>query len=480
MNAGWIVRGFVMALLGLVVTGQVVRAEVTLPPPFSNGMVLQRGATVLIYGKAAEGEKVTVEFRGQTVVVTTGTEGKWRVEIPPGAAGGPFVLNVKGQNTVSVKDVYVGDVWVCSGQSNMHIGRNCKPLKDAPEMVRYFTGLGSGPIPPAERGIWRTSGYFSNTGASVAEQLYQREKIPIGMVYAAVGGSELAAWLTRSMGALDEAIPADKTKRMMYPNALYMEHIKPLQPFRIKGVLWWQGETNCRSELFHHQYPLYFPALIRGWRADWAQGDFPFVFVQLQSLDRLSPGIELVRDGQRRALALPNTAMAVTFDLTNNDIIPCKKPGDVHPSCIEETRKPIVDRLVKALAAVAYGAKEEWSGPLLDKIVLKNDEAQIAFTHVGAGLVVKGKEGGKEGLYGFLVKENVAADAPVWDSKLWVTNDFKSVEARLTDDRQRVILNVKGLKRPLRVFYATGFTPRGSLYNSADLPAATFVSDPVR
>jgi sialate O-acetylesterase len=487
------------AVLAAVLTAASARAEVAMSPIFSDGMVLQRGEKVPVYGQAANGEKITVEFRGKTAETAADKDGKWRVEIPPGEAGGPFIMTVKGQNAITVKDVYVGDVWVCAGQSNMAMGKIQKPLKDAPEMVRYFTGFGPTRVfKPAEQGIWRTDGFFSTLGANVAEELYRREKVPMGMIFAAVGGSYLAPWLPKPVGELPEALPRDK--KITGKPDLYEGCIRPLQPYRIKGVIWWQGGADCRVFIGQHRYPLYFPAMIKGWRADWGQGDFPFIYVGLQSYSRVAPGAELVRDAKRRALALPNTAMAITFDLTNDDIIPCKTPGDTHPVLFPEMLKPITDRLMKAVRAVAYGDDVEWSGPLVDRIVLRNGEATVTFTHVGEGLVVKSREGGAERLYGFAVQENVPADTPMWDKSQWEEVDFKPsipprentgnrtwapkgmkpVEARLSDDKKSVILTVKGLTPPLRVFYATGAVPLGSLYNSADLPAVPFVSDPVK
>jgi sialate O-acetylesterase len=209
--------------------------------------------------------------------------------------------------------------------------------------------------------------------------------------------------------------------------------------------------------------------MIEGWREAWGQGNFPFLWVQLSSIGKRRC-IGETRDGMRRTLALPDTGMAVSFDLTNNDILPCKKPGDLHPSyCYEQAAA----RLARAARAVVYGEEIVWSGPLLEKAEAGDGKIVLSFTHVGDGLVVK--KGKKEGLYGFEVQEKVPDGTLPGDE-----GEFKPVAAALGPERKKVVLDVKGLTAPFRVRYAYGDIPKGNLYNDEELPASPFISDPVK
>jgi len=447
-----------MAAIACVLSGTAsARAEVALPNIFGDGMVLQRGESVPVYGTAADGETVSVEFRGAKAE-TTAKDGQWRVDLPPGEAGGPFTLTVKGKNTIAIKNVYVGDVWVCSGQSNMHMTRHFAPLAEAPEQLRFFTGVAPHKS-MKQHGIWQTKGHFSNFGQEFAKALHPQAKVPLGMLYAAVGGTRIASW----------GIEPYKSKRgRVTANDCYLERIKPLMPYRIKGVIWWQGESDSAAAFNRYNYHRAFEPMIAGWRKEWGQGDFPFLWVQLSSITKRAC-IGETRDAMRRALALPNTGMAVSFDLTNGDLVPLKKKqaGSLHPSyCYPGAAK----RLALAARAVAYDEKDlAWSGPLFEKGTLKDGKLVLSFTQLGGGLVAKGDRE----LGVFEVQENAAGAKP------GDAGEFKPVKAALGADKKTVELDVAGLKAPLRARYAYGDMPKGNLYNAADLPASPFISDPI-
>ena len=432
-------------------------ADVALPAIFSDGMVLQRGETVPVWGTAGDGERVRVEFRGAKAE-TAAKDGKWRVDIAPGEPGGPFEMTLRGANTITIKFVYVGDVWVCAGQSNMHMTRNFAPMKDAHDAIRLFTGVAEYKA-IEKHGVWTTSGAFSSVG----------QHFPIGLLYAARGGTRIFMWTAEKVVPNPSPRPSKGKKQKAPYNMCYRTRVQPLQPYRIKGVIWWQGESDSSQSFARYTYHMHFPRMIEGLRKGWGQGDFPFLWVQLSSIKKRDC-IGEIRDGMRRALTLPNTGMAVTFDLTNNDIVPCKRPGNLHPSyCYEEAAA----RLAGAARAVAYGEKIVWSGPLLEKGELGDGKIVLSFTQVGDGLVVK--EGKGEGLYRFEVQEKVPAETLPGDE-----GEFKPVIASLGPEKKTVVLDVKGLTAPFRVRYAYGDIPRGNLYNSEDLPASPFVSDPIK
>ncbi len=433
------------------------RAEVALPNIFSDGMVLQRGESVPVYGTAAKGEAVTVEFRGKTAKATAKGD-KWLVNIPTGEPGGPFTLTAKGRNAIAIKNVYVGDVWVASGQSNMHMTANFVPLKEAPESIRFFTGVAAHKS-MKQHGIWQTRGHFSSFGNCFAVEVYRRTKVPVGMIYAAVGGTGIARWGTE---------PHKSKRGRVTANDCYLERIKPLMPYRIKGVIWWQGESDSAATHNRYNYHGAFEPMITGWRKEWDQGDFPFLWVQLSSITKRAC-IGETRDAMRRALAMPKTGMAVSFDLTNGDLVPLKKrqAGSLHPAyCYPGVAK----RLALAARAVAYGEKDlVWSGPLFEKGALQGNRLVLSFAQLGGGLVAKGdREPGT-----FEVQENAAGAKP------GDAGEFKAVKAALGGEKKTVVLDVTGLKPPLRVRYAYGDMPKGNLYNTADLPASPFISDPI-
>jgi len=448
------------------------RAEVALPKIFSDGMVLQRGETAPVYGTAADGKKVSVEFRGAKAE-TTAAGGAWRVDIPPGEPGGPFTLNVKGTNAVTIKNVYVGDVWICSGQSNMHLCSHYKPLPEAPEHIRFFTGTGGYFKDDPEK--WRAGGSFSKFGGHSGLAIYEHVKVPLGLIYAAQGATKVNRWLVEKVSVLIRR-PNSKRRpdKRMADNDCYRDWIEPLQPYGIKGVIWWQGSTDSLGDVKwgHYAYYQQFPAMINGWRKAWGQGDFPFLWVQLQSMTKREPG-GYVRDAMRRALALPNTGMAVAFDLTNDDLIPCWRPGDGHPCNNKQVVPVLAARMALAARYAAYGEKDlVWTGPLYEKTEIKGDKLVVHFTLVADGLVAR--KGGEKGLYGFDVQEKVPAEYYVGDY-----GEFKTVAAKISDDKKTVVLDIKGLTPPFRVRYAWGAIPKANLYNTADLPAAPFVTDPI-
>jgi sialate O-acetylesterase len=388
------------------------------------------------------------------------SDGKWAVRIAPGEPGGPFKMTVKGANEITLDDVWVGDVWVCSGQSNMTAQMPAKAPPGAEGKIRGFVAVGNGPLE------WQVPKEFCRIGWTSACAIYEQEKIPVGLIYAAIGGTSITGWIAAPDS--DPKKPAEKPA----PGGLYADSLLKVQPFAIKGVFWWQGEND--ATLFNTtQYDQNFPALIRGWRRDWQCGEFPFLYVQLQSLPDADDGYgaQWIRECQRHALSVPKTGMVVTFDITD---------GNLHPK-----QEEIAKRMLLPLKAVGYGQKLEWSGPLFDSAVLQGDQILISFTHLDKGLVAKG---GK--LEGFEIKSawsepkgSTATDKwPAFPLPDWSKDrgaGFVPVDARLTPDSKQVVISAKDLKPPLRVRYASKSMARGNLYNTAELPASPFVSDPL-
>lgn len=481
------------------------KAEVTPNSLFSEHAVLQRNMPVPVWGTAREGEKVTVEFAGQKAE-TVAADGKWMVKLKPLKAGGPFVMTIKGDNTVTINDLLVGEVWVCSGQSNMafrmstKISNGAQEIADAkyPQIRLYHVPGKPSQKPVADiKSKWvvcspETITNFTAVGYFFARDLYKKMNIPFGLISSSVGGTPAEYWVNKNVLLPDaelknitnsylnsvqtypmrlekykneeaallekynKELEAAKTDPKIVPRkpaapvdpetsgnggGLYTGMIEPLQPFAIKGVIWYQGEANSsRAQL----YQKLFPTLIGDWRKAWGQGDFPFLFVQIAPFKGMSPEI---REAQLlTSQKVPFTAMAVTTD--------CGDAEDIHPVL----KQPVGQRLALGARAIAYREKIEYSGPLYESMVVENSKATLTFTHAKK-LIAKG-----DALKGFQI-----AGA-----------DKKFVDAKTEIKGNKLIVYSADVAAPVAVRYGWANVPDVNLYNEADLPASPFRTDSVQ
>lgn len=422
----------------------MARAKVSVPNLFADNMVLQRGMKVPIWGKAAPGEEVTVSFVGQKHVAKADDKGLWRVKLDELKEGGPFELTIAGKNTLTFKNVLVGEVWICSGQSNM-------------QWTLGATGVKAGENLPQVRindGTWQpctpeSAVKFSATAYHFGRDLQKALGVPVGLINRSVGGTSARLWVSKpaieSAPALkpflDDLLGAKKTGNV---GGLYEGHIRPLIPFAMRGVIWYQGESDAsRPEEYTHL----FKTLIRSWRADWGQGDFPFLFAHLGAIggaakDPSQVGWGPIREAQSAALELPATAVAAFHD----------SDADLHPR-----RKELVGaRLALAARHVAYGEKIVYSGPKFASLKIEGDKAIVSFAHVGGGLVAKG-----DAVKGFAI-----AGA-----------DGKFVWANAQIEKDTVIVSSGNVTAPVHVRYAFASNPQATLYNREGLPALPFRTD---
>ena len=476
---------------------------------FSDNMVLQRETIVPVWGTASEGESITVEFEGQKLTATA-KEGKWKVSLKPLKAGGPFTMTIKGNNTITIKNILVGEVWLCSGQSNMEramiydtAGKEAV-TNSANDMLRLVTiPHNSKDTPQTEVACkWVASSpattlRFSATAYWFGSKLQKELGVPVGIVNSSYGGTPIEAWINEKT-LMDLGLPKDnnndptlaraeyerrkeKMKPIMDkynadkeaakqqhlpappapagivgdyrgPNVLYNGMITPLIPYAIKGMVWYQGENNSYLGRANTYYQL-LPALIKEWRGEWGQGNIPFFIVQLcpnrkkTTNPTLPSGIATVSDAQRSALSEPNTALLVTTDLVEPD-------GDVH----YKRKEPLGARLVLAADALAYGKKIEYSGPLYKNVEFKGNKAILSFSHIGGGLVAK-----DTALTGFTIAGE--------DKKFYTGN--ASIEG------DKVIVTNPNVANPKSVRYGWADHPWPDLncWNKAGLPAAVFRTD---
>ena len=483
-------------------TPLLARAEVKLNSLFSDGAVLQQRIAVPVWGTADAGERVTVKFDRQTVTATA-KNGRWLVRLKPLPAGGPFTLSVAGENnTVVITNVLVGEVWLCSGQSNM--GFQLSRATNATEAIaasldpqlRLFTVPRSAVDTPSldSGGHWEesspeTAPRFSAVAWFFGRELRRALNVPVGLINSSVGGTPAEAWTSRAtleadpelkqileryaerVQAYDPAAAAAQHERALKahkaavarakaagkqppraprvprnpsqaagrPCALYNGMIAPLEPYAIAGVIWYQGEANAHRAL---EYRRLFPAMIRDWRHAWRQGDFPFLFVQIAPHERMTPEI---REAQLLTWQkVPHTAMAVITDIGNET--------NIHPT----QKEPVGARLALAARAIAYGEKIEYSGPVYQAMKVKGNRAILSFTHIGGGLVAKGGD-----LKGFTI-----AGA-----------DGNFVPATAVIEGDKVAVSSPQVAKPVAVRYGWAATPDVNLFNQQGLPATPFRTD---
>ncbi len=359
--------GLLAVLFGLA---SQARADVKLNGMFSDGMVLQRDIGCPVWGTAEPGETVTVQLDlGKTTVAPATNakadpNGKWRLDLPALKAGGPFKLTVAGKNAITLKDVYVGEVWLCGGQSNMqwsfdqsfHTAEQLKEAKDNSKnpLIRLYS------VPrPASRGTdqpqsdvagkWvecgpTTVGSFSGVGYFFGRDLQKALKVPVGLINSNVGGTAFEEWTNlKVLQGHPEHLGKHKNQARLY-NAM----IAPLIPYGIKGVIWYQGESNAgRAELYRTGFPL----MIKNWRDEWKEGDFPFLFVQLAPYKTNGPvDWPRLREAQLETMRkVPNTGMAVITDYGDE--------LDIHPT----PKSPVGTRL--SLIGAAWSMARRLSIP---------------------------------------------------------------------------------------------------------------------
>lgn len=462
-NPKWIVT----FICGWLLAGaQAVAVEVAKPHPlFTDHLVLQRDRAVPVWGTAEDGQKVTVSIAGQTVS-TTAENGRWQVQLEPLAAGGPHELVIEGPDRTVVQDVLVGEVWICSGQSNMEwplraAHESSDDIADSTnEHIRLFMAPNRAADEPQSTvdAEWTkctpdTVANFSAVGYYFGRALKQHLDVPIGLISCDWGGTPAEAWTSREALAADEDLkhyvaqerdPNNKNR----PYGLYNGMLRPLVPYGIRGAIWYQGESNAGQA---YEYRTLFPAMITDWREQFGQGDFPFLFVQLAPFMKIveEPGDSAwaeLREAQLMTMQnVPNTAMAVITDVGEEN--------DIHP----RKKLPVGERLALAARALAYGEDIVYSGPILAEATPSDDGMYLKFKHTGEGLESRD---GK--LTGFAI---AGAD-----------KKFHNAEAKIVGP-DTVLVRSDQVDSPVAVRYGWASFPLGNLWNSAGLPASPFRTD---
>lgn len=457
-------------ILSLLITALPLAAAVRIPAIFSDGMVLQRGKPVAIFGWADPGEKVIVSFAGRNEETTTGKDGHWIVHLKTmDASNLGQELTVRGQNTITIKDVLVGEVWHCAGQSNMGMKLSgvydfdlvMKESEDP--LLRHYRIDDKPSEQPADDTFmphaWtaaspKTVGRFTATGYFFAMELRRELKVPVGLINTSMGGTVVEVWLpAEGFKALEGKItPREQGKTSLFFNA----RVNPIIPFTLRGVIWYQGCSNSLTD--EDEYVNMTEELIRGWRKMW-NDDFPFFYVQFQGYDKFGHVYARLRESQARFLEVPGTAMAVTIDVGGSNL---------H----SENKLDIGKRLALAALALTYGRKCEFSGPIYRSLEIKDGgKMHVTFDHVGSGLICGTKtrlESVKEGKDGIVGNFQLAG------------KDGKYYDANGVIDGDAVIVSSPDVPAPVSIRYlftAMPIAEQTLLYNKEGLPAGPFRTD---
>ena len=515
---------FILCITILTASTASLMAEETLHPLFTDNAVLQRGVPLPVMGTGGEGE-IFVTLAGKTLT-TTVKSGEWRVVFEPLKAGGPYTITVKGESTTTVKNVLIGDVWICTGQSNMasrlggYVKRYPKLLKGHPgdyanDNIRLMKVKVEAADTPQKKPTlaanfksWKSCSpqsamAFSATGYFFGTNLQSHVKVPIGLIQTCMGGTlaeswtpketlegnprykdirdvqakaeknfhaanarylkRLEAWETKKTPKGKKPHPPKGPTDIKRPSALYNAMIASIHAFPIKGAIWYQGEGNAHSNERAEQYRYLLPDMIKSWRQKWGVGDFPFYWVQLAPFKSISP------QPQDTPWARMREVMDDIQTTVPNGGMACIIDGgsqkDIHPPYKEFAGA----RLALLARRNTYGQNILATGPTLKSTKVVGSKMILTFDNVGDGLIKKALS-----LDNDTVK--VSGENPVGFTIAGKELTYKNAQAKISG-KTTVEVWADGVAAPTAVRYAWADFPLANLYNSADLPTGPFRTD---
>lgn len=482
-----------------------ISAQVKLPALVADNMVLQQNAKVNLWGWAAPSEKISIHlgWNNLPAEIIADANGNWKTAVTtPSGSEKAYDITINASNTIVLKNVLIGEVWLCSGQSNMFfpVGREDKTWKTGVKNydeevknasfpnIRLFTVAVNASQTPLEdvTGSWKVCTpesiqNFSAVAYFFGRDLYQKLNVPIGLISTSWGGTKAEAWTAQSVLEQDVAflpiLQEDAKNEKLYQEkletyylnltneriaaaanaekeqlkkpkkeanktsyVLYNAMLHPLVNYIIKGAIWYQGESNSGKA---YLYRSLFPAMVKSWREEWKQGDFPFYYVQITPHKGQTPEI---REAQLMSLkTIPNSGMAVTTDVGD--------ANNIHPI----DKQTVGYRLALIARAKTYGEnKLVYSGPIFKEMKIKKQKAQLFFDYAESGLKKNGES---------LKEFEIAGEDQV----------FYPADAKI--EGKTVVVSSSKVKNPVAVRFAWKAIPEPNLFNNENLPASPFRTD---
>ncbi len=461
---------FLILIVVALFSSQALYGEIKLPSIFGDNMVLQQQTDAAIWGTAAKNStvKITTSWNRKSYSTRTGSDGKWKQKVSTPVAGGPYEITISDGKILNLKNVMIGEVWVCSGQSNMEMpmkGFMNQPILGSNEIIatssnnaiRIFTVKRATSLQPLEdfTGSWNSSepqsvSEFSATAYFFGLMLNRVLNVPVGLINTSWGGTRIEPWISEEgIKKFDFVKLPDKNQQgtlsQQTPTVLFNAMINPMVGYSIKGAIWYQGEAN-RNEA--DQYVKLLPGMIENWRSEWGVGEFPFYYVQIAPFDYGPAGINsaYLREAQLKAsTAIPNIGMASIMDVGEKDCI--------HPA----NKKAAGDRLAFLALSNTYGKSGfASSGPVLKEMVITGSQIKLTFNNAVNGLTSFGK-----GLYCF---EVAGANKRFYPAEAFIQGGG-------------ITLFCPAVLEPVAVRYAFKDFIIGDMFNTEGLPASSFRTD---
>ncbi|MDF1813464.1 MAG: sialate O-acetylesterase [Verrucomicrobiales bacterium] len=471
--------------------------ELQIAKIFFNHAVMQQGVPVPVWGRTGPGETVTVEFAGQKELCKADDTGAWHLKLAPLEANGTGrrMTITSGERKLEISDLLVGEVWYASGQSNMQMtlgscakklalvqdviaqpdGRLIRtvrlgnpdtelPLADLPEVVEW-----QGDSPENRKNHSAVAFFF-------ARELHDKLHVPVGIIEASWGGKPIEGFIPKGefekhqeLKPILDLSEADELEKLKHieggvvirntagrPGRIFNARVSPVAPYAVRGILWYQGESNAGTGEDPRNYRIKTRALVDGWRRSWGQPGLPFYFVQLPSFKDTAVGWIQLREEQRLSLQIPNTGMAVTIDLRDSDIHPANKVD-------------VGKRLARWALAKTYGKDVFYSGPLFAAAKIEENQIRVHFDHAAEGLMIAEKDGLDEPRE---QKDTLPAHFELCDE----LGEWHPAVAQI--EGETVVVKSESVLRPVAVRYACEGDPENAnLYNRAGLPASPFCSN---
>jgi sialate O-acetylesterase len=460
----------ITVLTVLVISSDTLFGEVKLPAIFGDNMVLQQKTDAAIWGTAAGNAtvKIITSWNNKMYTVRAGNDGKWKIKVATPSAGGPYEISVSDGKTLKLKNVLIGEVWVCSGQSNMEMpvrgyfnqpvtGSNDVIATSSNPSIRLFTVKKATSLEPVYdfTGGWQVCepenvSQFSATGYYFGLFLNKVLNVPVGLINTSWGGTRIEPWISEAGIKKFDFVPLpDKNQQgalsPQTPTVLFNAMINPMVGYGIRGAIWYQGESN-RNEA--DKYVRLLPGMVENWRSAWGVGDFSFYYIQIAPFDYGSGGLNsaYLREAQLKAsTAIPNIGMACIMDLGEKD--------NIHPAA----KKTGSERLALLALTKTYGKSGfASSGPVYKEMKTEGPVVKLTFSNAENGLTSFGKE--------LSCFEVAGANKRFFPAKAFIT------EAGIT-------LMSPDVSNPVAVRYAFKDFIVGDLFNTEGLPASSFRTD---